>query len=176
MDNQVMKYEKHLVIQTLLAKEIRKSNSSIKKTITQLDGIIDMNEEILSKKDYKALVDTKDVLLKLITKRSSYANKAELKDKKISKIKLTLKKKIDKYDEKKRLACILAVNLEAFKYFSPTLDEAYDDFLDICAKRLESNKMTVTEFLTRLDETLEKVKSNEEFLSQMKIRTQQFGI
>jgi len=176
MDNQAIKYEKDLVIQTFSAQEIRKSNSGIKKIITQLNSLIDKNKEILSQRDYKALLDTSEILRKLITKRATFANKAELKDKKISKIRSILKKKIDKYEERKKLAFILVVDLEAFKYFSPTLDEAYDDFLDICAKRLESNKMSVVEFFTKLDNTLSTIKSNEKFLSQMKIRTEQFGI
>ena len=152
-----MKYKRRTNLDMQTSDEIRKENTSIKRTITQIDSIINKNSDTLTIKDADALITSKETLLMLIKQRETFAKKKATHSKKIEKMKKDLKKEMDKLDRKKILSYILAKDLRAFELFSPTFQEAYSDFLDINAKVIIEQGITAIEFLEKLEYSIENI-------------------
>jgi len=168
-----MEYKESLIIESLSVEEISKLNIATKRCATQLKDITSNAQELLSQKDYNTLLNTQEILDKTVNKRNTYKKRAEKKIEKIKKIKNSLKTKLDKFDDIKRLTCILTVDIEAFKYFSPSLEEAYDDLLEFLAKRAVENKTTASEIINIIEENIKSGHSSK-FLEELEKRTKEF--
>lgn len=161
--------DKVLLIESLSIDTILKLNTSTKRCATQLREISSNAEELLSKKDHNTLLSAIDILNKVVEKRKIVIDKKTKKIKKLKKLKNTLKSKIDKFDDKKKLAYILTVNIDSFKYFGQSFEIIYDEFLEICAKRLEKMNITPEELIQTIEDNIVNNKSKQ-FLEEMNKR------
>ena len=67
-----MKYKESLVIESLSVEEIRKLNTTTKRCVAQLKDITSNAQEFLSQKDYNTLLNTQEILDKIIDKRNVF--------------------------------------------------------------------------------------------------------
>jgi len=67
----------------------------------------------------------------------------------------------------------LTVDITAFKYFSPSIEEAYDDLLEFLAKRAVENKTTVSEIINIIEEKIKSSHSSK-FFEELEKRTKEF--
>jgi len=141
-------------MQRVSLEDEKKSISYIKKSSTQIDHLLKIEQEYLSLKDQKTLQTTLEALERLVNKKSALINKKEKYDKKILKIKEQLKKVLLQYDEKTQLSLILAKNRNTFDMFVKTLDEAREEFVYISAPYLEQYSLTAEEYISKLQNSL----------------------
>ena len=170
-----MEYKKVLIIESLSVEEIHKLNIATKRCATQLKGIASDAEELLSIDDNNILKNTQKVLDKIIEKRNVFKKRAERKIEKINKTKHSLKIKFDKFTDIKRLTYILTTDIEAFKYFSPTLEEAYDNFLEFSAKIIINSKMSIEDFMNTIEKSI-KTKQSVKLIEEINNRTKEFSL
>ena len=170
-----MKYGKVLIIESLSVEEIQKLNTATKSCATQLKDIALEAKELLSINDYNVLLNSQEILNKIIDKRNVFKKRSEKKIEKVKKIKDSLKTKFDMFNDIDKLTYILAVDIDAFKYFSPTLEEAYDDFLEFSAKKVVSSRINITEFINTIEKSI-KTNQSAQLIEEIRKRASEFGL
>ena len=140
--------------------ELHRSISNIKKVITQLETISKQEADTLSLKDTSILSKTPEALLRIIKKKAALIKKKEVYDRKVLKIQKQLLSELDKLNDREKLSIILLQRVNTFTLGTSTLQEGIQEFIEIAAKRIEQNNISVEEYFASLHASLDTTHAN----------------